>query len=561
MDFTTAGWKAKAKEKYRELTRWLGRGTQNAGFVAYGALSSLTLWPLVEYVSAAAQAGQPLPLAGIMALGSVAGGVGGNLLAGQIQNWYDAATKGNSPTEADVLAWLQAHALTKDNVREAVDEMLEKLEAIPNAQAALSESDWRAFGQQLLQELARIGNLTRYQATLIGSGILVQGDNNLVVGPGGVLIQGNLQGDLVMGNQTKQILDPEKMDPQALRRAYLSRLLAERNQLLLGGIDPKAATEAGDQLKLSAVYTALLTESSEEKQMERLERMDAAGDQQPRRLSALEQLNRHKHLVLLGDPGSGKSTFVNFVALCFAGALLGEKQSYLDMLTAPLPLEDEERRRLEREKEEPKPQPWAHGALLPVNIVLRDLAARGLPAAGQVATTAHLWDFLKAELEAASLGEYAPLLKKELMEQGGIFLFDGLDEVPTADQHRLHIKQMVEDVARTYPNCHILVTSRTYAYQKQDWRLPAFTETVLAPFSKGQVEWFVDRWYSHISGVRHLGKQDAQGKAALLKQAIFSGKRLYALAERPLLLTLMASLHAWRGGSLPEKREQLYADS
>lgn len=58
MDFTIERWKTEAKTKYRRLSKWLGGRAQDAGLAAYGALTTLTLWPLVEYTAAAAQTGQ-----------------------------------------------------------------------------------------------------------------------------------------------------------------------------------------------------------------------------------------------------------------------------------------------------------------------------------------------------------------------------------------------------------------------------------------------------------------------------------------------------------------------
>lgn len=153
------------------------------------------------------------------------------------------------------------------------------------------------------------------------------------------------------------------------------------------------------------MYTALLTHTLESH--DRMVRGEIP-DREARRFSALEQLNQNPRLVLLGGPGSGKSTFVNFVAMCMAGETLGREAANLALLTAPLPDEDG--------SDQDQPQPWEHGALLPVCVILRDFAARGLPPADQAATAEHLWRFIAAQLETAALGAYASHLGQELLE-------------------------------------------------------------------------------------------------------------------------------------------------
>jgi formylglycine-generating enzyme required for sulfatase activity len=344
-------------------------------------------------------------------------------------------------------------------------------------------------------------------------------------------------------------------DPTTLEQHYLSRLQAQVSHLSLLHIDPGAAES---RMELAQVYTALLTTGSEEQRQRGRAEMMA---DKPPRISALAQLNRHDRLVILGDPGSGKSTFVNFVVLCMTGERLTGDGTYLELLRTPLPPDEDDISTLRREKKVPEPQPWDHGALLPIKIVLRKFANEGLPPPGQAATAKHLWHYLTVQLEQADLADYIPILKHRFQQEGGLLLFDGLDELPDPEQRGPQLKQVVEDVATRYRACRIVVTSRPYAYQNPAWQLPDFLTTTLAPFSQGQIEQFIDRWYRYLGVLNQWPADNRRRRVEQLNQAIFGHQsRLRSLAERPLLLTLMANLHASRG-TLPEKRAQLYEET
>jgi formylglycine-generating enzyme required for sulfatase activity len=206
---------------------------------------------------------------------------------------------------------------------------------------------------------------------------------------------------------------------------------------------------------------------------------------------------------------------------------------------------------------------WMCGRLLPIRVVLRDYAARGLP------RDMGLWEFIGEELgkvktESVSLGDCLPVLRSYLeRETGAILLLDGVDEVPEAHRCRVRLKEAIEQFRRDFPHCRILVTSRPYAYQDPEAHLARFEVRRLAPFTPEQVQTFIHRWYEHVGQKDPaLGPENAARYADQLAHAVETRPRLADLAPNPLLLTLMASLHRWReGGSLPERRQELYERS
>ena len=343
----------------------------------------------------------------------------------------------------------------------------------------------------------------------------------------------------------------DQVPPDALLQAYLRAVAAECSRLPLGVVDPRfLQADPRAPVSLSNVYVDLdvvapLREEGGKEATGLLRHLaQGEGGERTPLLEAIAPPEAAR-VVLLGDPGSGKTTFVHYLAFALATAAgaTGE-EGRPPLLPAGSPLQ----------------------GLLPVRLVLREVAARCIPLDAQEGTAAMLWQAVHADL-AAHLGEGAvarllPYLQQRLLDEGGLILLDGLDEVPEANQRRRCLLEAVADLAAALPagRSRVLVTARPYAYADPCWHLAGFRTLVLAPFDDGQVARFVARWYQAVGPVMGWDDATARERGERLKQALDERSYLADLATRPLLLTLMATLHtSW--GQLPEDRAELYEET
>jgi hypothetical protein len=219
-------------------------------------------------------------------------------------------------------------------------------------------------------------------------------------------------------------------------------------------------------------------------------------------------------LVILGDPGSGKSSLIRYLALRWASIA-----DRTELITQPIPMVIEL---------------GSYGRW-------QCEGRRGFVRFMEEAPVWHNW--------------HRGLLERLLEQPGGVvLLLDGLDEIFNL-KTREDVVNDIQRFSNEHPQTPIVMTSRGVGYQPQRLRDAEFRHFMLQDLDADQIDAFVDRWHEETFD------DPAQGgpKRERLKKAIHNSRSIAMLAGNPLLLTMMAILN--RNQELPRDRIDLYGQA
>jgi len=237
-------------------------------------------------------------------------------------------------------------------------------------------------------------------------------------------------------------------------------------------------------------------------------------------------LAHHPSAVVLGDPGSGKTTLIRWLAVAAASGrfLLGAQLGVYERL---LPL------------------PVSVGLLAEVRRSFPNGAAEVPAALARYFHDRGLGD--EHEIEA--------FLVQTLKSGRGLVLLDGLDEVRAEERFSTHA--WLESFTARYAKNRFVATSRVVGFTGSS--MPDAEQIILKPFDDAQVERYV-RAFSQAYARWELGGDDAGRGAADAERLLGSLRdngRLLAIATNPFMLSALAPVHRAEG-RLPRHRVQAY---
>ena len=332
-------------------------------------------------------------------------------------------------------------------------------------------------------------------------------------------------------------------DYNATRQAYYGYLINEYKDHTIRGFAPQVGSRVLS-LPLAKIFLPLqavegrpaLAEYAEDDLRQALRETISEMDWQHRReetekrlaqLSArqsvqrtltLAELLKEPRAVLLGDPGTGKTTTTRYIAYALAANDTIHTGNSVRGLT-------------------------------PVLVRIANYAK-----AYEQDRTLHLIEYIEKEL--TSRPEFGPFLRHVIENGLCLIILDGLDEVANTSL-RTEVTQRIQSMVATYSSNRFLVSSRIIGYDLSPLTRE-FKHATLQELTKDDRERFVSLWYeaidSEITGSEHAGSAND------LIDALRAKPPVARIAANPLLLTIIVLMH-WRGVKLPSRRVQVYQNA